>query len=72
MKIRSLLIGAALVTGLLTTGSAAAHADEIFYGNYRTRAACEADGKNTPAHPGWTAYDCRKGIDDTWNLYLRD
>ncbi|UGT41864.1 hypothetical protein LTV02_00060 [Nocardia yamanashiensis] len=72
MKFKSLLIGSAIAAGLTAGGAAVAHADEIFYGNYRSLAACQADGKNTAAHPGWTAFDCRKGIDDTWNLYLKD
>lgn len=72
MKYRSLLIGSALAAGITAAVAPVAHADEGFYGNYRTRAACEADGRNTQAHPGWTAFDCRPGIEGTWNLYLKD
>ncbi|MEV6767893.1 hypothetical protein AB0N05_04595 [Nocardia sp. NPDC051030] len=71
MTFKSVLAAGALALGVVASGTAQAHAAEVFYGNYRTLAACTADGQNTPAHPDWTTFECRKGIDGTWNLYLQ-
>lgn len=71
MKIKTILAGSALALGVVATGSALAHADEVFYGNYGTQAACNADGANGPAHPDWTTFQCRQAVDGSWNLYLQ-
>ncbi|GAB4584203.1 hypothetical protein [Nocardia sp. IFM 10818] len=71
MKFKTVLAAGALALGVVASGSAIANADEVYYGNYGTLAACEADGANGPAHPDWTNYQCREAVDGTWNLYLQ-
>ncbi|RDI46471.1 hypothetical protein [Nocardia mexicana] len=61
---------AALTIGTLFGSGAQALADDIRYGVYDNRGACEAAGADTPAHPGWTRYECRPAPSSSWELYL--
>ncbi|RDI69185.1 hypothetical protein [Nocardia pseudobrasiliensis] len=70
MTTRIALAVFALAFGALLGGGARALADDVRYGTYDNRAACEARGADTEAHPGWTRYECRPVSVRGWELYL--
>ncbi|MFI6867375.1 hypothetical protein [Nocardia sp. NPDC050406] len=70
MKIKSVLVGAALAAGVVAGSGVASAYDQVYVGNYGTLAGCQAEGSNIAAHPDWTEYRCDEIGPESFDLWL--